>query len=327
MRHIGIFDSSNEPIFEGDTLEITKLEDISFSEDFIESLKIDRLTIDVAALDNEVGVELHYYFWSKGEVVLNSHYADYLRGNEVTEGAISEHFSGKSMEEPICTVIQSWHDSSAFHHAFVHRSSKTIISKSNENDRNQSSVSPNDLKITIGGVGYKASETKFLIELTPNALIRAKEAHASLYGHFDENDKLTFNSDGDFTHILVKPKTVSLYEYELDCEPVNEKCEHTWYEIEHCMKKYRELSAPIKDRWKEKIELWEADNQHLSEDEIANHKRAMWKEAKAEFSPLEKSPLTEVKTLCTDLFMGLNSSKNLFVFFENENCKITPIVS
>ena len=135
MRHIGIFDSSNEPIFEGDTLEITKLEDISFSEDFIESLKIARLTIDVATLDNEVGVELHYYFWSKFEAVLNSHYADYLRSNEVTEEAISEHFFGKSMEDPICTIIQSWHDSSAFYHGFVHRSSKTIISKSNENDR------------------------------------------------------------------------------------------------------------------------------------------------------------------------------------------------
>ena len=93
------------------------------------------------------------------------------------------------------------------------------------------------------------------------------------------------------------------------------------------MKKYHELSAPIKARWKERIKAWEAENQHLSEDEIEDHKRVMWKEAKAEFRPLEKSPLTEVKTLCTDLFLGLNRSKNLFVFFEDENCKVTPIVS
>lgn len=327
MRHIGIHDSNNEPIFEGDTLEITKPEDISFSEDFIESLKIDRLTIDVATLHNEVGVELHYHFWSKGYIVLNSHYAAYLRSNRVTEEAISDQFSGKSMEEPVCTIIQSWHNSSSFYHGFVHRKSKTIISKTAVKDRDATAVSPSDLQITVDGIRHKASEAKFLVELTPRALTLAKVSHISLYGELDKDDNLSMRTDGNFTHILIKPKNISLHEYELEAEPVNEKREHTWYKIEHCSKKYREIAAPIKARWKEKIKVWEAENQHLSEDEIEGHKQSMWEEARAEFSPLEKSPLTEVKTLCTDLFMGLNSSKNLFVFFEDENCKVTPLLS
>lgn len=320
MRHIGQFDIDNIPIFEGDTLEITTKEDMEFDEGFLNFLSIDKITIEVNELDKEVGIDLDYFFWSNGSRITNLDESKYHKHNGFTDEQISQHYDGFEMSSPASYKCQSWHNNLFFHHGFIHRKSKKIINNKfplDNRDFHLHDINVSELKVTIGETSYNALDTYFKVTLSPEVLKYVKEVHDHLY---EDTPK-----EGDFSHILIKPKRVSLSDYELRCEPINENGDHSWIEISYDRKKYLELARPIQRRWRELISKWELENVDLDSEEIRLKKLSMWKEAEAEFLPLEKSKLTEVKEPCKSLFLGLCMSKNLFEFFSERDCEIVAI--
>lgn len=317
MRYIGLIDSNSTPIFEGDTLEITNIEDMNFDDDFLKSLKIDRLTIDVIPLDGEVGTKLHFKFFSKGKPVLNSEEKAYFQARNKSEEELSEHYVGEKMEEPICYDVESWHDSMTFHHGFIHRKSKTIINGSVSMEGREETAREyraSDLFVTVNGIRHDA-HSQFLVELTPKALERVKEVHATLYeGH---------KTEGDFTHLLVLPKKVGLHNYELMCKPINADGTQTFILVDHCHDKYLELLPPLRKKWEETLDKWIEENEHLPEEEFKEGRKKIWAQALDEFNKLRVSEQVEIRKPWETVFLGLNMSKNLFDFFENEKCKVT----
>lgn len=322
MRYIGLSDIDNVPIFEGDTLEITNRDDMEFDEKFLDFLNIDKITIQVNELNKEVGVDLDYYFWSNGSRISNADESKYHKYNGFSSDQLNQHYEGLEMISPASYKCQSWHNSLFFHHGFMHRKSKKIINSKfplENREFHLNDVHISELIVTIGDKSYNALDTCFKVKLNNETLDYVKEVHDHLYGDTAK--------EGEFSHILIKPKKVSRTDYELRCEPINENGEHSWVDVSYDRVKYLELARPIKQRWRDLISKWELDNVDLDSEIVRLKKLDMWKQAEAEFLPLEKSKLTEVKEPCKSLFLGLCMSKNLFEFFTDRECEIVAIVS
>lgn len=104
MRYIGISDSNNTPIFEGDTLEITNRSDLcQFNESFIDELGITRMTMEILDRKGGVGVDIkcHFYAGDKQLTQLDEH--KYFESNVSTDEErqeLDKYFEGKDMSAP-----------------------------------------------------------------------------------------------------------------------------------------------------------------------------------------------------------------------------------
>lgn len=319
MRYIGINDTNETPIFEGDTLEITNPDEFYFDDSYIKACNIDRITFDVIPLDGEVGVELHCHFWSNNQAITYQSEFDYF-SKTMSQDELKNYFKDRPLDEKAQYKIQSWHNIMFIFQGFKHAKSKRIIKHSVPLEGREcliNAVKPSDLTVTVDGVKHCAATTRFLVELTPSALEIAMKAHC------DPQDELIM--EGGFTHILLKPKKCSLFEYDFDPEPVDKDGNHTWLEVYNCSEKWRQLVKPINQKWKDEIAQWENDNQHLTEEEREEYISASRKVRFDKISQLRTSKETETKAPCTFLFLGLNVSKNLFKFFADHNCTVKPI--
>lgn len=278
MRYIGIEDSENNPIFEGDLLEIMNVDDLRI--DFLEAFDIDKITVEVSNLKNQIGVEILFYFYSKHNILTNKAFfekgmkeiekykssPDYTLENELFAiEDLNKRINGEK-NDLYHLVIRSWHDISTFYSSFIYCEKRIVKSKlSKEEKIKRKLINKDTLEVNVDNFSYPAN-THFLVELNKKTKDRVLEVHNGLYSYAN-------GFKGDFTHIELSVKKHSLFEIEYVAKPVNVKGELT---------------------------LFASDTDYLSND---------------------KSSLKE--TVIDKLFLGRIMSLNLFLFFENEKCKIT----
>ena len=324
MRYIGLKDVEGTMIFEGATLEITKTEDMNFKEDFLNHFKIDKLTIKVLELmKNEIGVSLEIYFSSNGREILFDDMIVYHKKQEIPEKEILETYPDNKIGSPFFEKILSLNSLYDFYHTFVHRSSKKIIDMKYSNERvleNETSLSEK-LLVEIYGEKYKAHRTQFLVKLNEKTKKRIEEFVEEQDEIYDEDTV----REGYFTHILLKPTKVSLYDYELEAEPVNENLEYTWIESNFSKKKYYEISRPLKQALRDRIDKWKEENCHLPEEDLRKKSGEIWEKEMKEIKKMEFTEKARIKEPCTSIVFGLSKGKDLIDFFVDNKCEIKAI--
>lgn len=324
MRYIGHTDSNGTLIFEGDTLEITEAKDLNFfSDDFINKIQVDQLKLKILNLNGYVGVDIECHFYKNGKQVLFSDEYNFFKdliSDEDEQKSFDEHYRNKDLSSPLTYVYKSNHSSSFLYHGFIHRKSKTIIESEVPIQGREELVRDfllSQLNVSVNGEAHCALRTKFLVELTEDSKERILKANDSLYE--------PIRYEGEFTHLLLKPKKVDFDEYDLECIPLDKNGNKSLYEVSHSYKKYSELRKPIRIKWRKRIDEWKESNKHLTDDEINSHIKSMWDEAKKEYEPLENCKETEEKTLLDTIFLGLCSGSNLFDFFDQMKCKVSIV--
>lgn len=324
MRYIGLKDTDGTMIFEGDTLEITKREDMNFSEDFLNYFNIDKLTIKVLeSIQNEIGVSLNFYFSSNGKNISFDDMIEYHKDKDVSESDLLETYPGNKKGSDFFSQTLSLSSSFSFHHTFIHRSSKKIVDMEYKGEReivNERTLS-NKLRVNVYGERYKAHNTRFLVKLNEKTKKRVEEFVAEQDEAYDEGTL----REGYFTHILLTPRSVSLYDYEIKASPVNSDLEHTWIESNFSRQKYYEISRPLKEALRKRLDKWKEDNAHLDEEVLNEKYRAMWRKEMSEIKKLEFSEESRVKEPCTSIVFGISRGKDLIDFFVKNECEIEPM--
>lgn len=319
MRPIGIYDSNNEMIFEGDTLEITSKKEMNYNEDFLEKLAIDRIEMKVSERNDQVGVEVLVTFFSNGKIITNqSEYDLMVESHGAEHEYVKEFKESEDMSAPLSRVLCSCNDSLNFHHIFYHREKRIIHSKvTSEYKKANSHYDESNLVVLVNNQRIPAN-SRFLVELSDSAKERAKEVHAALY-------ETEFGFEGDFSHVELSLESISMYKYQLKANPVNSNGENSWFSINHDWSRYSEYRKKEKKAMTEEFELWLKENANLSEEE---HEQERSKRMESLIKKLKKEKTSRdftEKEPVDDLFMGLSMSQNLFEFFEDQNCKVTVL--
>lgn len=322
MRYIGLEDVNGTMIFEGDTLEIIKSEDMNFKKDFLKFFKIDKLTIKVLELDkNEIGVNIKFYYSSNGKNILFSDVIEYFKNNGLNEKEISKIQNNNN--SPFFEEYSSLNNSYCFYHNFIHRSSKKIISKKYKGERkldNEINLA-DKLKISVLNKRYNAFNTNFLVKLNEDTKKLIKDFITKQDEEYSNEGMIR---KGDFTHILLKPNKTSLYEYDFNVSPVNSNLEYTWIESFLSSEKYFKISKELKSNLIKKLDKWKEDNIHLGEEFVSKKSKEMWEKEIESIKRLRFSEDIREEEPCTSIFLG-SSGKSLIDYFIDNKCEIIPL--
>lgn len=318
MRPIGIEDSNGKMIFEGDTFEITSLGELCYKKEFISKLKIDKVTCYVQERNNEVGVNLIVMFLSNGKPISRKDYYKWWKKQEKIDKETLADYMKEDLSSDYMFEVNSWTKSNSELNSLLSVEKHIIHSKLTDKEKEALlSYDLNNLKITIGGVQYPA-QSSFIVELTDEAKTKVKEAHCSLYADIED-------MVGDFTHVKLEVKSISLKDYEFKAYAINKDGEETWRSLEINYDKFNKYEKSLKRKLSRFNNALMFQTKNKTERELNERYWDKQRKLRMVLKRIEESNQFKEEEVVDDLFIGLTMSKNLFVFFEEKNCKIRVI--
>lgn len=324
MRYIGIEDSNNNKIYEGDTLEFSS-KNIYLEEELIEFLDVDKVLVNVIPQEQKTGSQLEYHFYSnEKEVLTYKNKYDYLKNRYKEENKtlieIEEWFQELSSDNSfnphsvIETIVSQKDNSIDYHHEFIHKD-KVIVKSVKEEDKTEERK--NELLLSYGENVFPVN-SEFLVELTPEAKERCIYLHELL------NEK-ELPYEGDFDYIKLITNELTLNSHSFKCIPLDNNLQMNWYSVfESRELMYKEMDR-ILNPIREATDKWINENQKsLKKEDFERLLSEKKVEYKKELNSIKGRSFKE-KKLNETIFLGLSPSDNLLTYFYEVGCNITII--
>lgn len=333
MRPIDVKDSNSTPIFEGDLLTIDSIDKLRIDPDFIDILNVDKITVEVDSLCETLGVQLFYKFYKEDKLLTYQDFKDItlkeikkaLENGEINNDDYQEgmkeqeaYFSKLDLSKHIDVKIQSWDSSGSFYQGFVHQDKTVIESKLSDKEKEEAlAVNLKDLVVNWSGISH-TQDQELLVKMTPEVKEKAIKIHNSLY-------QASHGFKGDFTHLILKLKNISLSDLEYEAYPVYLDRESDFGMIDIDSDLYRKTLKPFREKFHKEIQaVLDKKAEKKVEDKEAED---LIGEASDKFKEKEAELMTDISCAkfmpIEKIFLGLTTSLNLITFFQEAGCEIT----